>query len=206
MTQILMLLSSARGQASQSTKVATALAERLAAALHATLITRDLAVEPLPHIDPAYTVGRLLPAEQRTPAQAGAVGLAEALIDELLAADVLVIAASMVNFAPSSTLKAWIDHVVWPGRTMVPTPEGPKGLITGKRVYLVTASGGIYASGPKAAVDFLVPYLKHTLGCIGLSDIQTIRIEAQSFGAEAADKSVAEAMNQVDVLAEAARA
>src|SRR4051812_28110600 len=97
-------------------------------------------------------------------------------------------------------LKAWIDHVVWPGRTMVPTPQGPRGLIAGKKVYLVTASGGVYSGGPMVAADFLVPYLRHTLGCIGLSDIETIRIEAQSFGPEAAQKSVADAMKQVEAL------
>jgi FMN-dependent NADH-azoreductase len=206
MTHLLLLLSSARGSASLSTKVANALASRLAEELDATLQTHDLAVEPPPHIDPAYTVGRFIAAEQRTCAQAEVVGRAETLIAELMAADVLVIAASMVNFAPSSTLKAWIDHVVWPGRTMEPTPQGPKGLITGKKVYLVTASGGIYSSGPAMAADFLVPYLKHILGCIGISDIQTIRIEAQSFGPQAAEKSVADAMEQVEVLAKAARA
>jgi FMN-dependent NADH-azoreductase len=133
--------------------------------------------------------------------QLQATKLAESLIDELLAADVIVIGASMVNFAPSSALKAWIDHVVWPGRTMTPTKEGPKGLIAGKKVYLVSASGGVYTSGPMAAVDFLVPYLAHTLGCIGLTDMETVRIEAQSFGPEASDNSVADAMARVEVLA-----
>ena len=205
MTHLLLLLSSTRGAASVSTKVASALSLRLAEELGATLKTHDLALEPPRHIDPAYTFGRSLAPELRTNAQAEAVDHAEMLVAELLAADVLVIAASMVNFAPSSSLKAWIDHVVWPGRTMTPTPQGPKGLIKGKKVYLVTASGGVYSSGPAVAADFLAPYLKHILGCIGLSDVQTIRIEAQSFGPEAAEKSVADALNQVEVLANAVR-
>jgi len=206
MTHVLMLLSSPRGQASRSTKVASALADRLTSEPGATLKIRDLAADTLPHIDPAYTVGRMLPPAKRTPAQSVAAAQAEALVDELMAADVVVIAASMVNFAPSSTLKAWIDYVVWPGRTMTPTPTGPQGLITGKKVYVVAASGGIYSSGPMAAVDFLVPYLKFVLGCIGLNDIETIRIEAQSFAPEAAEKSFADAMSQVEVVARNARA
>ena len=200
MTHILMLLSSPRGEASLSTKVARALAEQLTSRPGATLKVRDLAGEALPHINPAYTLGRMLTPEQRTPAQAEAAVLAEALIDELKAADVLVIAASMINFGPSSTLKAWIDHVVWPGRTMVPTPDGPQGLITGKKLYLVVASGGIYSSGPRAAYDMLVPYLKQILGCIGILDIETIRAEGQSFGPEAAEKGVADALDQVTAL------
>jgi FMN-dependent NADH-azoreductase len=200
MTHILMLLSSPRGQASLSTKVASALSDRLASELGATLKIRNLAAEALPHIDPAYTGGRFLPPEQRTPAQAEAAARAETLIDEIKAADVVVIAASMINFAPSSTLKAWIDHIVWPGRTMIPTKSGPKGLITGKKVYLVAASGGVYSSGPMAANDMLVPYLKQILGFIGISDIETIRIEGQTAGPEAAEKGLADAMDQVAVV------
>jgi FMN-dependent NADH-azoreductase len=206
MTHILMLLSSPRGQASLSTKVASALADRLTSEPGATLKIRDLAAEALPHIDPAYVVGRMLPPEQRTPAQAEAAALAETLIDELKAADVVVIAASMINFAPSSTLKAWIDHVVWPGRTMITTPNGPQGLITGKKVYVVAASGGVYSSGPMAANDMLVPYLKQILGCIGITDIETSRAEAQSFGPEAAEKGAAAAMDQVAVVGKTVRA
>ena len=201
MTHILMLLSSPRGNASLTTQVATALAQRLTRQWGATLTIRNLAAPALPHIDPAYTVGRFVPAGQRTPAQTEAVNQAEMLIDELFAADVLLIAASMINFAPASTLKTWLDYVVWPGRTMTPTAEGPQGLISGKQVYLITASGGVYSSGPKKADDFLAPYLKHILGCIGLSDIELIRVEAQSFGAEAAAHSLAEAMTQVEAVA-----
>jgi FMN-dependent NADH-azoreductase len=206
MTHILMLLSSPRGQASLSTKVANALADQLTSEPGATLKIRDLAAEALPHIDPAYTMGRMLPPEQRTPAQAEAAARAETLIDELKAADMVVIAASMINFAPSSTLKAWIDHVVWPGRTMIPTPDGPKGLITGKKVYVVVASGGVYSGGPMAANDMLVPYLKMILGFIGITDIEAIRAEAQSFGPEKAEKSLADAMDQVAVVGKTVRA
>jgi FMN-dependent NADH-azoreductase len=203
---MLMLLSSPRGEASLSTKVARALADRLTSASGATLKIRDLAAEPLPHINPAYVVGRMLPPEQRTPAQAEAAALAETLVDELKAADVVVIAASMINFAPSSTLKAWIDYVVWPGRTMLPTKNGPEGLITGKKVYVVVASGGVYSSGPMAANDMLVPYLKQILGFIGITDIDTIRAEAQSFGSEASEKGAAAAMEQVAVVARTVQA
>lgn len=206
MTHILMLLSSPRGHNSLSTKVASALAERLTSNSGATLKVRDLATDALPHINPAYVVGRMLPHEQRTTAQSEAVALAEMLVDELKAADVVVIAASMINFGPSSTLKTWIDYVVWPGRTMTPTPQGPKGLITGKKVYVVVASGGVYSSGPLAANDMLVPYLKMILGCIGITNIETIRAEAQSFGPEQAAMGAAAAMDQVAVVAATDRA
>lgn len=200
MTHILMLLSSPRGEDSVSTKVARLLADRLTSEPGATLKVRDLAAEALPHIDSAYTGGRFLPPEKRTAAQAEAATRAETLIEELMAADVLVIAAAMNNFAPPSTLKAWIDHVVWPGRTMIPTPEGPQGMITGKKAYLVAASGGTYSSGPMAPVDFLIPYLKVILGFIGIKDVETIRAERQTAGPEAAENGVAAAMAQVAAL------
>jgi FMN-dependent NADH-azoreductase len=201
MTHVLMLLSSPRGKASLSTRVANALADRLTLRPGATLKVRDLAAETLPHINPAYVVGRMLAPEKRTAAQLEAVALAETLVAELEAADVLIIAASMINFAPSSTLKAWIDHIVWPGRTMLPTPEGPRGLIKGKKVFVVAASGGIYSSGPMAANDMLVPYLKQILGFIGITDIETIRAEAQSFGPDKAAQGAAAALEQVAVVA-----
>jgi FMN-dependent NADH-azoreductase len=201
MTNILMLLSSPRGQNSLSTKIARELAGRLTSEPGATLKIRDLAADALPHIDSAYVIGRMLSPEQRTPAQAEAAALAEKLVDELMAADVVVIAASMINFAPSSTLKAWIDHVVWPGRTMITTPNGPQGLVTGKKVYVIAASGGVYSNGPMAANDMLVPYLKQILGFIGIIDIETIRAEAQSFGPEKAENGLAAAMRQVAAVA-----
>lgn len=201
MTHILMLLSSPRGEDSVSTKVARSLADRLTSEPGATLKVRDLAAEALPHIDSAYTGGRFLPPEKRTAAQAEAATRAETLIEELMAADVLVIAAAMNNFAPPSTLKAWIDHIVWPGRTMIPTPEGPQGMITGKKAYIVAASGGTYSSGPMAPVDFLIPYLKVILGFIGIKDVETIRAERQTAGPEAAENGVAAAMAQVAALA-----
>jgi FMN-dependent NADH-azoreductase len=200
MTQVLLLLSSPRGNASLSTKVARVLAERLVSEKGAHLKVRNLDIDGSPHIDSAYTVGRFVPPEQRTPEQAKAAAYAETLVDELMAADVLIIAASMINFAPSSTLKAWIDHVVWPGKTMMQTHDGPVGLIKGKKVYLVAASGGIYSSGPMMANDMLVPYLKQILGFIGITDIETIRIEAQSLGREQAEKSFDTAMTHAKTM------
>ena len=120
-----------------------------------------------------------------------------------MAAEVLVIAASMMNFAPSSTLKAWIDHIVWPGRTMIPTPEGLKGLLTGKKAYLMAASGGTYSSDPLVPADHLIPYLKLLLGFIGfigISDIETVRTEAQTAGSEAVEIGVSVALKQVAAL------
>jgi FMN-dependent NADH-azoreductase len=200
MPHVLLLLSSPRGEASLSTRVARALADRLTTELDATVTVRDLAADALPHIGPPYILGRFLSADERTSEQEQATELAQTLVDELKASDIVVIAASMINFGPSSTLKAWIDYVVWPSVTMVPTDNGPQGLITGKKVYVVAASGGIYSNGPMAANDMLVPYLKQIFGFIGITNVETIRAEAQSFGREEAEKGANAGMAQVAAL------
>ena len=86
---------------------------------------------------------------------------------ELLAADTVVIAAGLINFAVPSTLKAWLDHVARAGETFRYSEKGPEGLVTGRKVYLVIASGGVYSDGPAAAFDHAVPYLRTMLGLPG---------------------------------------
>ena len=203
MTNTLLLLSSPRGAASLSTRIATVLADRFAAA-PGSKVVHDLAAEGLPHIDRDYAEGRMLPPDQRSAGQAQAVARAEALLDELNAADVVVIASSMINFGPSSILKAWLDHIVWPGRTVAYSETGPKGLLTGKKVYMVIASGGIYSVGAAAPHDFQTPYLKYVLGVIGMTDVEVIRVEGHAYGPEAAEKAISEALSKVAEVAIAA--
>lgn len=89
----------------------------------------------------------------------------------------LVIGAPMYNFSISSTLKVWIDHIARAGITFQYTSEGPVGLVSGKKVYLAVATGGVYSSGPYAAYDFLTPYLKHVLAFMGMTDVKILRAE-----------------------------
>src|SRR3546814_4427214 len=110
-------------------------------------------------------------------AQAAAVAASDATVDELLTTDNVVIATGLINFGIASTLKTWIDHVARAGRTFRYGADGPQGLATGKQVYVVLASGGVYSTGPAAAFDHAVPYLKATLGFLGMSEVEVIRIE-----------------------------
>ena len=111
------------------------------------------------------------------------------MVDELLAADTIVIAAPMINFSVSTTLKSWFDHIARASRTFTYSEAGPKGLVTGKRVIIVSASGGVY-SGENAAFDFQIPWLRNMLGFLGITDVEVIRIEGTAFGPEAADKAL----------------
>jgi FMN-dependent NADH-azoreductase len=116
-----------------------------------------------------------------------------------------VIAAGMINFSIPSTLKSWIDYVARAERTFSYSEAGPKGLATDKRVVLVAASGGIYSD--KRALDFQVPYLKHVLGFLGMTEVDVIDVEGTAFGPEAAEKAVADASHKIATrCAEAAAA
>lgn len=121
-----------------------------------------------------------------TPEQAEAVAVAQELVNELKAADIVVLGSGMINFGPSSQLKAWFDHVTWPRVTFGYSDTGPKGLLTGKKVYLVTAAGGVFSEGVWAQFDFQTNYLLHMLGFIGLTDVEVIRVEGTVSGPDVA--------------------
>jgi len=116
------------------------------------------------------------------------------LIDEVKATDVIVLGSGMINFGPPTQLKAWFDHITWPGVTFGYGEDGkPRGLLTGKKVYLVTATGGVFSEGQWAPFDFQTDYLRHLLGFIGLTDVEVIRVEGTVFGSDAAKAAIAAA-------------
>jgi FMN-dependent NADH-azoreductase len=204
MTHILLIISSPRGSASHSTQMARLLTDKLAAAHQPSTVTvRDLTVEPrLPHIDEHFATGRALqPTDPVTPHQQAALAISDRLIAELAAADVIVIASSMINFSISSTLKTYIDYVVRPGVTFRYTAAGPEGLLKGKKVYLVQARGGKYTEGPMQPANFQEPYLRRILGFIGLTHVTPVVIEGVAFGPEATAAALAAARVQVDTIA-----
>jgi len=186
---ILHITSSSRGAASYSSRVAAnVIAEITGRTPGATVTVRDLATNPLPHIDDDFVVATRSPTGPQTDKQRGQLALSNALVDELLAADLIVIAVPMINFTIPSNLKSWIDHIARAGRTFSYSEAGPKGLVSGKQVIVVPARGGIYAAG--SAMDFQVPYLKSVLGFLGMTDLQVVEVEGVAYGPEAAEKAV----------------
>lgn len=137
---------------------------------------RDLARQPLPHIDENFI--SVIYSQPDHPN----LELSNQLVEELLRADVIVLEAAMYNFGIPSTLKAWIDHVARAGRTFSYQDGKPKGLLEGKKLYLVLGSGGVYSSGPGQALDFQEPYLRSVLGFLGLTDVEVLRIEGTAMG------------------------
>jgi FMN-dependent NADH-azoreductase len=192
MTNILYVTSSPRPDASLSNRVGQRLVDALRAAHpDATVTVRDLGRDPLPHIDQDFVIATRTPAGATTSAQRIAVSRSDALIAELARADIVVIAAGMINFSIPSTLKTWIDNIARPGRTFSYSEAGPKGLVTGKRVIVVAASGGIYSD--KRALDFQIPYLRQVLGFLGMTNVEVIDVEGTGLGPDAAENAVAAA-------------
>lgn len=203
---ILLVTSSPRGSASHSTRIATDLARKLKDAdPSAELVARDLAAQPLPHIDADFAAGIHMPAEKRSARQAELVRASDAAVDELIAADTIILATGFINFSISSTLKSWIDHVARAGRTFSYDANGPRGHLTGKKVYIVLASGGVYSEGAATQLDHAIPYLRTALAFIGLTDVEIVRIEGVAMGPEAADSALKKATARVTSLALAAR-
>ncbi|VWD40386.1 ACP phosphodiesterase [Burkholderia contaminans] len=200
MSRTLLVTSSPRGDDSLSTRFATEIAEGIQARAGGLLTVRDLAANPPPHIAPAYIQGRITSPGDRTPEQVEAVKVAQELVDELKVADVIVLGSGMINFSLSSQLKAWFDHVTWPGVTFGYGDAGPKGLLTGKKVYLVTAAGGVFSEGAWAPFDFQTNYLLHLLGFIGLTDVEMVRVEGTVFGPDAAKVAIANTETAIKTL------
>jgi len=136
-----------------------------------------------------------------TPQLRPEVDLAEVLLTEFLAADVVVIGAPMSNFSVPSTLKAWIDRIVLPRRTFTYGADGPQGLVQNKRVIIVSTRGGQLIGQPyETAIDHQEAYLRAVLNFIGVTDITFVRAESLGLGPEARAASMDAALRQAATL------
>jgi FMN-dependent NADH-azoreductase len=140
------------------------------------VIERDLTKTPLTFVDLDWILGAFTAPDQHTEAHKKALAISEELVDELLAADEIIIGTPMYNFAIPAVLKAWIDHVVRAGKTFKYGAAGPEGLAKGRKVVVAVASGGVYdeASG-LSAYNYEIPYLRHIFGFIGITDVTFVQ-------------------------------
>ncbi len=152
----------------------------------------------LPFVDEAWIGANFTPTEERTAAHRHALARSDELVDELEAADVVVIGAPVYNFAIPAVLKAWIDMVARARRTFAYTADGPIGLLQGKRAIIVVASGGTELG---SEIDFATGYLRHVFGFIGITDVTFVSAERQVAGA---DTSLGRARAQIEAIRAAA--
>ena len=199
MSRVLIIESSARQQDSISRQLTQTFITQWKAAHPKDEITvRDLALDPVPHLDINLLGGWMKAADQRSDIEQLSLERSNQLTDELLAADVLVMAAPMYNFAIPSTLKAWLDHVLRAGMTFKYTETGPQGLLSGKRAYVLTARGGIYAG---STADHQEPYLRQVMGFIGIHDVTFIHAEGMNLGGDFQEKGLNQANARLSQVA-----
>ena len=156
----------------------------------ATVIVRDFAKEPVPHLTAERFQAFITKPEDRDAGQRAEAAYSDALIDELKRADVIVLGVPMYNFDVPSTLKAYFDHVARAGVTFSYTAQGPVGQLTGKKVYVFASRGGIYAGKPH---DTQTAYLKNFLGLLGIMDIEFVYAEGLAISAESKAAALAQA-------------
>lgn len=175
MATLLHIKTSLFGDNGQSAQLAKSFVEKwLSENSDGVVIERDLASDPVPHLD-AYRVTALnSPAETRDADQDAVVAFADTLLAEVKSADTIVIGLPMYNFNIPSQLKSWFDHLARAGVTFHYTEHGPVGLIEDKPVYLVATRGGLYA---EQGQDFQVDFVKQFLGFIGLKDTRLVLAE-----------------------------
>jgi FMN-dependent NADH-azoreductase len=181
MKQILVIESSPRGVKSASRQLTRKLTERLKALYpEARLVERDLAQEPLPHLNYLTVKGIFTRDQTEAESLQEALRLSDQATEEVLSSDLLVIASPMWNFGLPSSLKAWVDHIVRPGKTFRYTAGGTEGLAREKKAILVLASGGIFTQGPWKSWDTEEPYLRLILSFIGITDVQIVRAQGMN--------------------------
>ncbi len=186
-----------KGQSSQ-------LANQFVAAFHkrhpqAKIVVRDVAADnPVPHLDAERFGAFITKAEDRSAAQHSVVAYSDALIDEVKQADVIVIGLPMYNFGVPSQLKAYFDHIARAGVTFKYTEKGPVGQLTGKKVYVFAARGGLYAGTP---MDTQTSYVRDFLRFLGMADVEFVYAEGLAISPQSKEAGLAKAAAEIARLA-----
>ena len=194
MKNVLRITTSIMGEGSVSSELMNEVLARLGAEESLDVIERNFTDEVIPHLDGAWLTALSTAQADRSPEQQAKVAFSDKLVDELLAADTLVIGLPMYNFSIPSMLKAWIDHIARAGITFKYTENGAVGLLEGKKVYLVAAMGGIHES---SETDFVRPYMKQIMAFIGISDVHFITANGLNMGPETREQGMASARSEI---------
>lgn len=200
---ILHIDSSINGEFSLSRQLTAEVVRQLASDR---VVYRDVVKTPIAHLTGTVAAG-FRPLRIATDATAEDVReheLSEALVNEFLNSDIIVIGAPMYNFSVSTQLKAWLDRLAQPGKTFSYTPTGPVGHATGKRIVVVSTRGGIYHGTPIEDMDFQERYLQKFFGFLGIDRVEFVRAEGATRGEEIRTKGVAQAFDAIPSVIAAA--
>jgi FMN-dependent NADH-azoreductase len=161
------------------------------------VLCRDLAADPIPHLNAETFSGFRAEPADRTPAQQAAAAISDALIAELKMADEILLAVPMYNFTVPSTFKAWMDHVARAGVTFQYTEDGPAGLLDDRRVVVVSTRGGHYLG---TSADTQTGLVRGFLGLLGLKNVEFVHAEGLAMGPDAADTARDKARTRLESL------
>jgi FMN-dependent NADH-azoreductase len=200
---LLQINTSLFSDAGQSTKLADRfVAGRRALDPRLTVVVRDLAREPVPHLTAERFAAFLAKPDARNLQQQAIVAQSDALIDELKTADTIVIGLPMYNFGVPSTLKAYFDHVARAGATFRYTETGPVGLLTGKKAYVLATRGGAHAGTSR---DVESAYVRQFLGFLGITDVEFVYAEGLAISEAGKQSSLASAVVAIERINSLAR-
>lgn len=172
-----------------------------------TVAYRDVGHHPPPHVDEAWIAAAFAPPEERTQRMLETLKSSDDLVDELLAADIIVIGLPMYNFGVPSSFKAYIDQIVRIRRTFDFNPDDHeypyKPLVHGKRIFVMVATGdsGYESGGRSAELNHLDPYLRTIFGFIGVTDLTFVHAGNDEFGGERLANSLLNARARIAELA-----
>ncbi|ANW27356.1 FMN-dependent NADH-azoreductase [Vibrio coralliilyticus] len=192
MTNTLVLKSSILGPHSQSNQLIDHALEGKSG-----IIERDLAATPVPVLDMNVATALRSDGNDLSDELKAVLELSNQLIDELKAADTIVIGAPMYNFMVPTQLKNWFDLIARAGVTFSYTETGPVGLIENKKVIVVTTRGGLHKDSPRNSIE---SYLTTMLGFIGITDVEFVYAEALNMGEDAAAVAREDALKQLAEL------
>ena len=191
--RVLRVDSSARVEGSITRQLGDLLIEGMQQRQPNLTVTRRDVAQGLPFVDAGWVNANFTETTARSESQRQILAGSDALVAEVMAADVWVIGAPIYNFSVPASLKAWIDQIARARLTFHYTDEGPKGLLSGKKVYILTATGGTEVG---SAIDFATPWLKFVLGFLGVSDIELIAADRMMRG-DAARQAAVERIDQL---------
>jgi FMN-dependent NADH-azoreductase len=197
--KLLHIDSSITGANSVSRKLTARIVERLKASQPGLEVSyRDLAVDPVPHHTGEIMLAKA--AGAAAPDHQPAFDAINAVLEDFMAADIVVLGAPMYNFSIPSQLKAWMDCLAVPGRTFRYSQAGVEGLAGGKRLIVASARGNIYTSTPFSAFDHQETYIASFFGFIGVTDIEFVRAEGIMLGPDVAAPAIEAALAHADAL------
>jgi FMN-dependent NADH-azoreductase len=200
--RLLHLDSSILGGGSVSRILSSSIVAKLKASDASISVTyRDLAAEPIPHLSGGYLAAGQASEMQHDPTLQADLALGSAVLEEFLAADIVVVGLGFYNFGIPSPLKAWIDRLAIVGKTVRYTDQGPQGRAGGKRVILAIARGGFYGPGtPTESFEHAETYLRGVFAFFGIPEIEVVVAEGLAVGPEVRRAALAKAEQEIAAL------